>query len=224
MTWGPVLPKTLLKLIQERDKRLVQNGEQLLSVLIESLQRLENKLQGETPASVDLWNQFERTTFRPKDENDFTNYVKRHFDEDLKGRGIVANREVEIRRGMGAAMGEETDIHIDAVIPGESNHDYDTITVIVEVKGCWHAELMTAMETQLKDRYLNDNQCRHGLYLVGWFNCEQWDRQDSRYSGRVRRLQKPDLEQSLESLAASLSNDELIIRPFVINTSLRPVR
>jgi len=224
MTWEPVPPQTLLKLIQERDKWLVQSGEQLLSILIESLQRLESKLQGETPAAVDLWNQFDKTTFKPKDENDFANYVKRHFDEDLKGRGIIVNREVEIRRGAGGAPGERTDIHIDAVLAGGTDNDYDTITVIVEVKGCWHAELMAAMGTQLKDRYLNDNQCRHGLYLVGWFNCEQWDRQDSRYSSRIQRLQKPDLEQFLESQAASLSNDEVLIRPFVINAALRPAR
>jgi hypothetical protein len=225
-TWEPLLPQTLLELVQDRDKRLVQSGEQLLSILIESLQRLESKLQGETPAAIDLWNQLNKinkTTFWPKDENDFTNYVKRHFDEDLKGRGIIVNREVEIRRSMGGAQGERTDIQVDAVLFGGNGRDHDTITVIIEVKGCWHNELMTAMGTQLKDRYLNDNQCRHGLYLIGWFNCDQWDRNDRRFR-KVQRLQKIELERILEGQAAFLSNDEVLLRPFVINAALRPVR
>lgn len=224
LTWEPVAPQTLLELVQDQEKRLVQNGEQLLSVLIESLQRLESKLQGETPAAIDLWNQLDRTTFRPRDENDFANYVKRHLDDDLKGRGIIVNREVEIRRRTGDARGERTDIHVDAVLPRGGEHDYDVITVIIEAKGCWHGELMTAMETQLNGRYLNDNQCQHGLYLVGWFNCEQWDQNDSRYSSRVRQLQKPELEQFLESQASSLTSDGMVLRPFVINAALRPVR
>jgi hypothetical protein len=37
------------------------------------------------------------------------------------------------------------------------------------------------MEGQLIGRYLKDNpQCSHGLYLVGWYNCDQWDDQDYR--------------------------------------------
>lgn len=223
LTWEPVPPQILLRLVQDQEKRLVQNGEQLFSVLIESLQHLNSKLQGETPAAIDLWNQLDRTTFRPKDENDFTNYVKRHLDEDLKVRGIIVNREVEIRRGVGGAQGERTDVQVDAVLRRDGDHDYDVITVIIEAKGCWHDELMTAMETQLRDRYLNENQCRHGLYLVGWFNCEQWDQTDPRYTAKVRRLQKPELEQFLENQATSLSNDGVVLRSFVTNAALRPI-
>jgi len=39
--------------------------------------------------------------------------------------------------------------------------------VIVEVKGCWHSELQTAMLTQLRDRYLKGKPTRTGLYIVG---------------------------------------------------------
>ena len=53
--------------------------------------------------------------------------------------------------------------------------DADTaVSVIVEVKGCWHPELGTAIESQLAERYLKNNECQHGLYLVGWFSPEEY--------------------------------------------------
>ena len=36
------------------------------------------------------------------------------------------------------------------------------------------------MKSQLRDRYLKDNGCGDGIYLVGWFNCDAWDTNDSR--------------------------------------------
>jgi hypothetical protein len=39
--------------------QLVQSADQLLEVVLESLKRLEAKLQEETPAAIDLWNRSE---------------------------------------------------------------------------------------------------------------------------------------------------------------------
>lgn len=41
-------------------------------------------------------------------------------------------------------------------------------------------DLKTAMKEQLVARYLKDNQCRHGIYLIGWYVCPQWDPEDWR--------------------------------------------
>ena len=54
-TWQPHQPEQILKLVINQEKRLVQNGQHLLEVLVESLKRLESELQGETPAVRDLW-------------------------------------------------------------------------------------------------------------------------------------------------------------------------
>jgi hypothetical protein len=48
-TWTPPRAQDLIALAQERQRRFVQNGDQLLNVVVESLQRLDSKLQGETP-------------------------------------------------------------------------------------------------------------------------------------------------------------------------------
>jgi hypothetical protein len=63
---------------------------------MESLQRLEQRLQGETSQVEFLWDQREDKQWKPKDENSFSNYVKNYLDLDLKQKGIIVNREVEI--------------------------------------------------------------------------------------------------------------------------------
>jgi len=161
----------------------------------------------------------DRHTYRPKDEEAFSDYVKDHLVTDLTDRGIIVNREVQIRRGQGNARGEDTDIHIDAVTRGGAEETYDTITVIVEAKGCWHRELATAMETQLVNRYLKDNQCSHGLYLIGWFKSSSWDPMDPR-ERQVPSITLGEAKSKFSAQAIRLSQGELEIRAIVLDTSL----
>ena len=219
-TWVPPRPRDILKLAKDRQIRLVQNGDQLLDVLVESLRRLEEKLQGENPAAIDLWNEIGRNIYRPKDESRLSDYVKRHLEEDLKRKGVVANREVEIRRGEGEGVGERTDIDIDAIKREPNSEIFDSVSVIIEVKGCWNPELEDAMKTQLVDRYLKDNRCQHGLYLVGWFNCPQWDDSDYR-KGKSPESDRAELQKQFDTQAADISQQGVQIRAFVMNAALR---
>src|SRR5260370_12936093 len=177
-TWVPPRPAELLRMARDSEMRLVESAEQLLDVLIQSMQRLEQELQGETPSAPYLWNKDADDHYRPKDEGELSNYVTLHLRRDVTTRGIVVNREVEIRRGEGDRKGERTDIHVDAVTPGSRPGESDCISVIIEVKGCWNKGVKTDMKGQLRDRYLKDNRCQFGLYLVGWFNCAQRDTGD----------------------------------------------
>ncbi len=183
-TWTPPTLEDILALSADTKKRLVRNGDQLLDVLEESLHRLETMLHDETPAAIDLWNECRQHTtisYTPKDENTFSDYVKRHLDADLKRRGVIVSREVEFRRRRGeSGSGERTDIQVDAMLDGSRDGEVRVITAIIEAKGCWHRDLRTAMEGQLVARYLRDSSCEHGLYLVGWFNWAEWDDEDSR--------------------------------------------
>jgi hypothetical protein len=219
-TWIPPVPAHLLALVRNRDARIVESGEQLLEVVVESLRRLNERLQGETPAAPYLWNEISPKVFRPKDEQSLSNYVALHLREDIKRRGIIVNREVEIRRGEGAAQGERTDIHVDAVSPGSRAAEYDHITVIVEVKGCWNKGLSKDMEEQLRDRYLRDNPCQHGLYIVGWFRCDQWDSKDYREGDTPKRTVQ-EQQQILDAQAQALSVGDVRIRSLVMNVALR---
>ena len=219
-TWLPPKPGELLALTTCAQARFVQSGEQLVEVIIESLRRLEEALQGETPAARDIWDKVAKNKYKPVDENAFSDYVKRHLDSDLKKEGIIVNREVEIRRGEGLGTGERTDIHVDAIVKKEQGQVFDILTVIIETKGCWNKALDTAMKTQLSDRYLLENPCNHGIYLVGWFDCIQWDDNDDRKKEMPKKTIR-EVKEQFDNQVEELSGTEKSIRAFVMNTALR---
>jgi len=163
------------------------------------------KLHGELPAVRDLWNT-PKDGFSPKDEQEVADYVTRHLGEDLHRRGIIVNREAQIRRGTGVGTGQRTDIHVDAVMAAEPEGNVGRTYAIVEVKGNWNGELSSAMETQLRDRYLNENRCKDGVYLIAWFACPKWSETDSR---RTKCPQVPlsEARESFSKQPSELSRD-----------------
>ncbi len=229
-TWRPYSPEEILSVVNDSQLRLVQNGEQLLEVVIESLKRLEAKFHDETPAWRDVWDRIpvasskqntkgksrkrQEYGYRPIDENDFSNYVKRHLEGNLRQRGIIANREVVIRKD------ERTDIHVDAVMRNSQREIYDTVSAIIEVKGCWNRELLTAMKEQLVERYLKDNHCQYGLYLIGWFNCGEWDSGDYR-KGDAPNMPIEEAQKKFDAQAEELSQQGTSVRALVLNAAVR---
>jgi hypothetical protein len=227
--WVPPKPGQMLRLVRDGGRRLVRSATELLQVVVDSLVRYEAELQGETPGNFTLWDrQADSTTYRPKEENRLSDGVKLHLERDLRNRGVVANREVEIRAGNGS--GERTDVHVIAFTQ-KSDGTIDRVRVIIEVKGCWYRakdgsreDVNKAMEVQLRDRYLRDNDCRHGLYIVGWFLGDRWsDTNDSRKAD-ARRLMQPTLVEARDHFAqqaAQLSVDGVALHAMVINAALR---
>jgi hypothetical protein len=100
---------------------------------------------------------------------DVAAYVREHLQGDLVGRGIILNREVQLRPSVAPGTGQRTDIQIDAVAKDSARSVVETLAIVVEVKGAWNAELFIAMTSQLRDRYLTGTRVRRGIYLVGWF-------------------------------------------------------
>ena len=217
-SWNALQVSDLLKLAARPNSPLVRDANDLLDVVVSSLRDLEAKLQGETPATPAIWDEVKKGVFRPKDEENLSNFVKLHLESDLQRRGIIALREVEIRRGEGKSKGERTDIHITGIVAGSHSQSMNSVRVIVEAKGCWHDELKTAMQSQLLSRYMQDNPCRHGIYLVGWFNCDHWDADDSRKS----KTPKWTIEKAQEFFDDQVTSiTEAAIQAVVINCALR---
>jgi hypothetical protein len=77
---------------------------------------------------------------------------------------------------------------------------------------------LTAMKTQLVGKYLTDNQCRYGVYLVFWFDCDSWDRRDSRWRARARFDSMDALKSILAAQAAELPG--FSVRPLVLDARL----
>ena len=70
--------------------------------------------------------------------------------------------ESSVDLGIPSYAAAPTDIHVDATVPGRKRRTDERMSVIVEVKGNWHRELDSAMQTQLRDRYLKGNSCKNG--------------------------------------------------------------
>lgn len=204
-SWQPIQPATLLTLLGDPEKRLVRDGDELLEVLSESMDRLQEVLQGETPEAPLLWE-----IGRPKPEPQLTDYLKNRLEQQLTGRGIVANREVEVRRSPGAGIGERTDVHVDAAT-GFPSGNVDSLTAIIEVKGSWHDDLLTALRGQLFAQYMLPAGVRQGIYVVFWFGVDEWDDSDGRRA-KATRKDRREVQERLEGEAAALMTEGVSIR------------
>jgi hypothetical protein len=195
-SWQPPAVDQVLKLVENHELRLVNSPDELMDIVLDSLEELEVRLQkGEQPQAIDLWNERRVTEKKegkpniafvcsPKDEGRLSDKIKIHLQEDLLRRGVVINREVEIKRG------SETDIHISAFTRDEYGRPKDLMKVTIEVKGCWNREMETAMGSQLIGKYLNGTDCTKGIYLIGWFMCDRWN---DEYDSRFKMVPKIDI-------------------------------
>lgn len=190
------------------DQYLIQDADDLARCVLTSLGKLQTRLQGETPMAFALWDEVASGEFKPKGEEALSDLVKDHLTIDLEKRGVIAAREVQIRRGQGNAQGERTDIHVTAVLNGSS----DIARVIIETKPCWNSQWRTGIEKQLVGRYLRDNDCHHGIFLGGWFEGRQ-----SPVSTTVE-----EFRQELQNQAAQYVGSGNVVAAFVLDASLRP--
>jgi hypothetical protein len=208
-TWRAPEPGELLAVIENADRRFVQDGDDLLRLLIASLARYRQTLPIE-----DLWNT--RPRYTPKSEKALSDHIIRHLRQDLRGRALVANREVDIDSYGTGAETERVDILVEAFIGSQKE---DVVRVVIEVKGCWNRDLLTSMATQLADGYLTGNGIPQGIYLVGWFLCPRWKEPDSGRAATAKRwnLDLDGANRKFEEQAAQLSRDGRQISAFLLD-------
>jgi hypothetical protein len=181
-SWTPPAPQTILTLAARNEARLVNDADDLLEVVLESLDRFQTQLTRSTlPRNEVFWlwdgADTKRHKFRPRDEAFLSNEIARWLRDDLSQRGIVINREVQPR------LGQRTDIHVTAV--SREHAPLQNLTVVIEVKGCWNNETRTAIDGQLVGDYLRLNGLTHGIYLVGWFVCDKWDNPQNKLTSKT---------------------------------------
>jgi hypothetical protein len=88
----------------------------------------------------------------------------------------------------------------------------------IEVKGSWNSGLMSDMEVQLKDRYLKNNECHTGLYLVAHFKADRWIKGDGRRTSSDTReigVLRDELKKQAVRLSAGVH-----LESFVLDASL----
>jgi hypothetical protein len=186
--WSPPPPADLSALLLSGDRRIVRTGRELCDLLMTVLSQIEAELP---PHGELLWdrrpgsksrsdtNADTPETWHPKPEAALCAYVAHELTLRLANRGVVVNREVLILPTNAYGSGERTDILVQATVKGSGANTSDTrpapvVAVVIEVKGCWHADLETAQHDQLAVRYLKEYTADAGIYLVGWYPLELW--------------------------------------------------
>lgn len=220
--WTAPEPSQVILLAQRNDARIILSDAHLQQPLMASLRRIERRLQeGSPPASRELWNTSGKPT--PKEEEELSTWLKGRLEDDLRVGGRIIGRELQVRpSASGSGRGESVDLQVFALI-GTEIEGAATASVTIEVKGCWHAKVKTAMKTQLVDRYLTGTRTTHGIYLVFWFAADDWDAADSRARRCVRDPQK--LHDTLSEQARSLTAEtHATVRSFVMDGSLPPAK
>ncbi len=212
-TWRPLELAELLAITTRPGRRLVRNAAHLQDAILEALACIAEKLQGKPPAAEDLWD-----GEQPKAEAELSDWLKRHLDVELDRLGIITAREVQI------TPGEKVDLWVTANVLDPATETTRRITVLLEVKGCWHEELWSAMGKQLTQRYLEGHHdCQHGIYVVAWFRCERWSPGDSR-SKKNSTWTLEAAREELERQATHLSIDGKEIRAFILDATLPPAK
>jgi hypothetical protein len=217
-SWQPTSVKEFKQLVANNKSRYIQTDDDLLRTVLESLERLQKELHGETPAVKFLWNS-KPENVTPKEETELSNFIKRHLKKDLQN--VFVNREVEIRGRRGKVQGEKPDIIVEAVKYDSYKKPIERLSLIIEVKCCFNKEYLTAMKTQLADRYLNNNQTKYGIYIGGWYMCDGWDFKDPRLKrsvGRNKTLR--EIEKYFADQAKELSQNGLVVKSFVMDCRL----
>jgi hypothetical protein len=213
--WLPPRPDDVVRLAEDVRRRHVRSSSDLRSVVTEALQRIQEMLAAEGQAHQ-VWDTAAR---RPKSEPEVSAWIADRLRDDLRGRGIIINREVEVRVNPAGGIGRRTDIHVDA-IAAERVEGAQQVTVVVEVKGCWHPQLMTAMRNQLVAEYLSPTR-PGGIYLVVWFGRRGWDAAEDGRRADCGRLVRADVLEQLAEQASALKSEGFSITPVVLDASLR---
>ena len=214
-TWSPLSPKEVLALADKPNLKLVTSQADLSEVLVSALEKFAGELHGVQTPVRSLWDrQGTKNVFRPVDENALSDVITRFLRAELASAGVFANREVEVSRVPGAPVGQRTDILVNAVRRRSDGELFDPIVAVIETKGCWNDELFTALQEQLFRDYMMRLNARAGIYLVGWFDTEKWDRRDSRRR-RVPKRSVDEAKAELDRQAAALP-EGFIVRPVIL--------
>lgn len=215
--WAPMALSDVLAL--RGGAIVVRTAEDLMKAVVDELGRVQEELKGATPSARDLWDRVGDGVYRPIGETEMSDWLARRLKQGLNARGIVVNREVEVRRRPGAGMGTKVDLLVNAS-PGTQDGS-EVVTLPIEVKGCWHPEVLSALHQQLIVEYVDPIGSYTGLYLVVWFHGGIWDSSDRRR--KFARLRPPDLLLSrLRSQADEARSYGNAIEVVVLDASLPP--
>ncbi len=216
--WQPPTPAELTALLARSESRFITTEGDLYQVVIESIGRFQEYFtKTELPAVDHVWRWDtegrRKRNFEPKDEETLSDELARWFRDDLRGKGIIIGREVQIERK------QKTDILVKAVAISAGAIAPDPVVVVVEVKGCWNPKVRTDAEDQLVQKYLLPHGWSCGIYVVGWFVCDAWGR--PRNCLESKTFEDAQSEVAAIGRAVSAAHPELSVAGLLIDCRYR---
>ncbi|MGF6787374.1 NACHT domain-containing protein [Paraburkholderia sp. 35.1] len=184
--WIPFELNEVAAVVSRSASRVVRTEEELHATVIEELQAIANSISARSaqPLAYFLWDE---KSGEPKHEPRLCDWLASELRRRLEYRGAIVNREVQVRAHNPKGVGERTDILIEVSRALFRKGGGDVLRLVIEVKGCWNDELLTAPASQLRDNYMKAVGASTGIYLVMWFYCDRWADVDSR-KRRTRKL------------------------------------
>jgi len=233
-SWSPPTPTELTALLANANRRLVRGPAELAHLLTATLTQIEAQLP---PHGELLWDRHRRSQasagpqtasetagdlWQPKPEAALSAYLAHELTLRLADRAIVVNREVLVQPTNAYGAGDRTDIKIDAYTVHSRHAAWPataapaSVTVVIEVKGAWNRDLMTAQRNQLAARYLRQAQTNTGIYLIGWYPIDLWTATGTRRDAAAR-LNRTQVENDLHEQAARITRDLAVhVLPFLL--------
>jgi hypothetical protein len=211
-------PRQVLLLCSSNTARVVFSDRGLQEAVMASLGRIQRRLrEGRSPAAPELW-----SGKQPRKEEELSDWLARELERDLSTGGKFVGREVQVKPNpTGRGRGSSTDILVSAPI-GELVDGSETVTVVLEVKGCWEPKVKTRMKDQLVEDYLASLGTRCGIYVVFWFPLDEWTPEDSNRGRGVSGMESASVRELFKAQAEELGEgDDLSIESFVFDCTLR---
>ena len=174
---------------------------------------------GESPE--DLWNTAKDAS--PKAEEHVSSKLCAWVRSYFQDYAVAADREVEIhRRGVARDAGGEPGSEVDILVQvaGCGTISGDVIRVPIEVKLSCNDEAKTGIREQLADRYMQQLDASHGVYVVVWLDLPR--REELLLHHRPKWQSIKSAREDLQQEADRLSKERGIrVRAVVVDGSLR---
>ncbi len=222
---APPSPRAVLAVLQDPSRRAVTSAAQLAEVVLAELDEIAADLLRDRGLRSRLWErQRDRTAWSgtsvPVEETDLAEQLKSELKGRLRGRVAVV-REVEIQPRLSRTGADLPDVLAIAITT-----DTAAVELPMEVKGNYHREVVTALRSQLADRYLAGPVGAEGIYVVGYFHGDKWEPTDK---DRLRTANKHSIDELRallegEARAATENGRTVHVRVLDIPLDLDPPR
>ena len=158
--WQPVQPGTFMEVLASGDARLVRDSAGLLAVLLEQLDQIQNDVRHRA-GFRSLWDSEPGADgASPKNEDTISDWLAHELELRLRPH-VVVDREIQVTRHKAAGVGTRIDITA-------TSGGIHVGRVVFEAKHVNTPELLSAIDDQLVDKYMDPAALTHGIYIVYW--------------------------------------------------------